>query len=210
MTSRASAAVLLLAFLVAFGTGCKGPTEYRVEADEVVDGIVRQKQEQLFGRTSEFGIERPSDILRRRLLIEQDLPITGEASLGTDELSPVDYWPADNYPEDDSSGRILPGSVVGPIKLSMIEALQIGARNSFNYQENKEDIFREALDLDLERNDFRDIFDGGMQSQIVSDLSGNRAENGVRNSGDLSWSRQLESGAALSAGLAVDLVNLLT
>ncbi|MCK4960212.1 MAG: TolC family protein, partial [Planctomycetes bacterium] len=58
--------------------------------------------------------------------------------------------------------------------------------------------------------DFRDIFDGGMQSQIISDLSGNRAETGVRNSGDISWSRQLESGAALSAGLAVDLVNLLT
>lgn len=210
VASQASAAFLLLAILLAFGTGCKGPTEHRMEADEVVDDIVRQKQEQLFGRTSDFGIERPSDILRRRLLIEQDLPIAGEASLGTDELSPIEYWPADNYPDDDSSGRILPGSVAGPIKLSMIEALQIGARNSFRYQESKEDIFREALDLDLERNDFRDIFDGGTQSRIVSDLRGDRAESGIRNSGDISWSRQLESGAALTAGLAVDLVNLLT
>ena len=54
--------------------GCQTPSQYRLEADKVATDIIREKQKQIFGQSEEFNIERPSDILRRRLLIDQGLP----------------------------------------------------------------------------------------------------------------------------------------
>ena len=49
-----------------------------------------------------FTIERPIDILRRRLLTGQKLPVAGDASFGTDALKPVPHWPEPGYPNKQS------------------------------------------------------------------------------------------------------------
>ena len=36
--------------------------------------IIQEKQKQVLDEAQDFTIERPSDILRRRLLIDQNLP----------------------------------------------------------------------------------------------------------------------------------------
>ena len=77
--------------------GCQTPSQYRQEADKAATDIIREKQRQLLNKTEDFSIERPSDILRRRLLVEQDLPYASEASLGTDRLKPVEHWPEEDY-----------------------------------------------------------------------------------------------------------------
>ncbi len=196
--------------MVVLQVGCQ-PSYYRVKADEVANSIIQEKQEQALGKTEAFTLERPSDILRRRLLIQQNLPHAGEASLGTDKLTPIEHWPEKEYPKatlsPDRVTSLEPGQ---PLKLSLMEALQIGARNSFEYQTGKEDIFRAALDLDLERNEFRSTFAGLIDSLISTDLQGEDAITGIENTGSMDWSRKLKSGVEFSAALAIDLVKLLT
>ena len=75
---------LLMVLLVQ--TGCRTATEFRQEADEVASEIIEENQQKALGHQENFGIERPSDILRRRLLQEQQLQYSGAASLGTDVL----------------------------------------------------------------------------------------------------------------------------
>ena len=192
-------------------TGCQSPTEYRLEADKVASKII-QKKMQAIGRTEQFNIERPSDILRRRLLTEQNLVIAGPSSLGTDQLAPIEHWPEEDYSK--AEPLLDPIAMLedpnNPLQLSLIQALQIGARNSFEYQTRKEDIFKEALDLDLERNEFRTIFTSQTESLIKTDMSGERTVSGVEYGSAIGVSRKLESGVELTTGLAVSLANLLT
>ena len=77
--------------------GCQRPSDYRMNADTVAGDIISEKQHEAFNRTEPFSIERPSDILRRRLLLDQDLPYTDAASLGADQLDLIAHWPEPNY-----------------------------------------------------------------------------------------------------------------
>ena len=191
-------------------SGCRTAAEHREEADNVAAEIITQKQGEALGRTEPFSVERPSDILRRRLLLEQDLPYSSKASLGTDELETIEYWPEPNYPyatySTDANVPIEPNQSV---RLSLIDALQVGARNSSEYQKSKEDVFGAALALDLQRNTFRNIFFGQGESTVSSDAGGDTTTNTASNSGSAGLSRTFENGLALSGALALDLVNLL-
>ena len=203
---------LLLVLLVFVQAGCRSPSGYRTEADEVASDIITAKQKEALGRTEPFGVERPSDILRRRLLEGQNLAYTGQASLGTDQLEPIEHWPEEDYPRaviSDDDPKI-PVDSNEPIKLSLMQALQVGARNSPAYQSRKEGVFRAALNLDLERNEFRNIFTGQVASLVSTDASGNETVSGTVNSADARLGRKLQSGVELSTALAVDLASLLT
>jgi len=192
--------------------GCRSAADYRVEADKAAGAIISEKMLEALGETEQFGIERPSDTLRRRLLIGQNLPYAGQSSLGTDALEPVEHWPEKDYPKAERSldPIVVLEDVDGPLRLSLTDALQVGAANSFEYQTLKEDIFRAALDLDLERNEFRTIFTGQVESLLEADSTDERTVTGVRNSAIAGLSRRLKSGAELSGLLAIDLANLLT
>jgi outer membrane protein TolC len=201
-----------LVSLVFVLTGCRSPSEYRKAADRVASDIVTEKQKEALGRTEPFDIERPSDILRHRLLEGQNLAYAGQASLGADQLEPVEHWPEEDYPRVVSSDGDpnIPIDPNEPLRLSLVQALQVGARNSPAYQSRKEDVFRASLDLDLERNEFRNIFTGQVASLISTDASGSSTVSGTQNSADVGLSRMLQSGVELSTALAVDLANLLT
>ena len=211
-TDSTVSGVLLLFFAALLGlAGCKSPVEHRQEADDTAYEIIRQKQHEALGDAEDFTIERPSDILRRRLLDGQDLLHSSAASFGTDKLEPVDHWPEDEQDRIDSSED--PNAPLDPnktLKLSLVDTLQIGARNSFAYQSRKEDVFRAALDVDLERNDFRNIFVGRVESLLSTDTTGSRTVSGTENGATGGVSRTLKNGVDLSTALAVDLASLLT
>ena len=203
--------ILIVCIIVTIHTGCKSPSDYRRQADDVAYDIIRQKQHEALGETEDFSIAKPSDLLRRRLLVDQELLYLDEASLGSGRLEQIEHWPDADY----SDSTLSADEVVGleadvPLKLSLIHALQIGARNSFTYQTRKEQIFQKALALDLERNDFRNIFSQQVESLVSTDASGDRTVSGVRQSSTTGWTRNLENGISLSANLAIDLANLLT
>ena len=199
---------LTLFSLLFVQAGCRSPAEYRANADKVASDIIAAKQDEAFGKTELLDIERPSDILRRRLLAEQNLAVSSEASLGTDQLKSIDHWPEPNYPQAAPSGSLADLAVEPnkPVKLALIQALQVGARNSLEYQSRKEDVFRTALALDLTRNNFRNIF----SAQAQSDLSTDTVATELANSGTAGVSRSLKNGTDMSAAMAIDLMNLLT
>jgi len=211
LQNRLSALVVVLCLTLFAQVGCQSPHQYRLEADKVASEII-QKKMQAIGRTEQFNIERPSDILRRRLLTEQNLIIAGPSSLGTDRLEVIEHWPEEDYPK--AEPLLYPIVILeepnNPLQLSLMQALQVGARNSFEYQTRKEDIFKEALDLDLERNEFRTIFATQVESLIETDMSGGRTVSGIEYSGTTEVSRKLASGVELTTALAVSLANLLT
>ncbi len=202
---RISAGAAVLPLLAA----CASPAEHRLDADRVAGQIIADTQEEALGRTEPFTVEPPSETLRRRLLLDQGLPVTAPASLGSDRLEPVEHWPEGpertGEPPDAS-----PRGGTSPLGLGLVDALQVGARNSREYQSRKEEIFRTALDLDLEREAFRSTFTGLVEGIVGVDGASGETVTGTGLSGGGSIARRLESGAELTGRIAVDLVKLLT
>ena len=201
----------LMVLIVLMPLGCQNPGQYRKQTDEMVRDVIAEKQQEALGRTERFSIERPSTILRRRLLEGQNLPHVGPASLGTDALEAIEHWPEDDYLKEQKA-RLIDEMLDPntPFKLSMLQALEIGARNSYDYQSRKENVFQSALALDLERNEFRTIFAGQVNSLISTDSSGHRTVSGTVNSGTISLEKKFKSGIAFSSALAIDLASLIT
>jgi len=199
---------LLLVSLILVPLGCRSPVEHRSEADKVAAEIITAKQKEALGETEPFSIERPSDILRRRLLEQQNLAVSSEASLGTDRLKPVEYWPDPDYLQSKSSGSSedLPIEPNEPVKLSLVQALQVGARNSLEYQSRKENVFRTALALDLTRHNFENIFNAGADSELSTDTTATNLDTSAAGG----VSRTLKNGIDMSTSIAVNLMNLLT
>lgn len=213
MIIRNSFVVRWLPLILSMGVlaGCKTPTEYQKDADKVSYDIIQQKQMEALGHQESFTIDRPSDVLRRRLLDGQGLTISGPWSYGTDRLDKVAHWPDPAYPRDEKElDPIVELDGNKSIQLTLLDALQIGARNSFAYQDQKETVFAAALRLDLTRNDFRDIFSQTVQANLSSNTTGDRAISQTNVSESTGWSRTLKNGASFGAGLAVNLANLLT
>lgn len=190
--------------------GCRSASEYRKQTDEAAAEIIAEKQVEAVGNTSDFSVERPSDILRRRLISGQKLPYSGRASLGVDKLRKIDHWPEEDYPGYLSSPEEFLVEVNKPITLSLMDALRIGAKNSFDYQTRKEQVFQVALSLELERDVFRNTFFAQAASLISTDSTGDRTVSGMVNSGNSGVTRKLKSGADITSALAVELANLLT
>ncbi|MFA6175231.1 MAG: TolC family protein [Phycisphaerae bacterium] len=199
--------LILAAFVLQIG--CSSPQKFRKNLNKTADNIIKEKQMQAIGKKSKFSIERPSDILRRRLLLDQNLPVSGRASFGSDRLEKIEHWPEKDFPavsadQNDSS------NVSRTLTISLLDALQIGAKNSPAYQSQKEDVFSSALDLELERQAFRNTFIAQMQNLTSTDTTGNRTVSGNVASGNIGVSRKLPTGGSISSALAIDLANLLS
>jgi outer membrane protein TolC len=196
--------------LLFINAGCTA-SRYRMDADKTAQNIIREKQEQLFGRATGLNIERPSDTLRRRLMIEQDLPYTGNASLGTDKLEKIAHWPEDGNPSGvTSSGDGIVVESGKPLGLTLVQALQIAAINSPEYQTQKESVFQTALDLNLRRHEYGFTIGGDASYTITQQEIGGETVRSGNGSGSLSISKKLKEGARIVTSVGADIVNLLT
>jgi len=205
MRTQCKVLVLLLTILLA---GCSAKY-HREKADQAANTIIQQKQEEVLGRTEPINIASPADTLRRRLLLDQNLPRYGPASLGVRDLPASEYWNAEKHLAPAGDATALP-EAREPLGLTLIDALQVAAKNSRDYQAAKEKVFTAALDLDLERDEFRHTFSGLLSGLFSADLSGDEAVRGVSGEAEASVTRKLKSGAELTSMIAVDLVKLLT
>ncbi len=212
--------VLLAAALL--GAGCT-PEAYRKEADSVAGNIITREQKQALGKTEPFTIETPAETLRRRLLRNQDLPISHVGSVGTDKLTKIMNWPEDypkrtDPPKNGKTGKVQSCPTTQPARkgqkdvicLTMIDALQVAAQNNRDYQNQKESVYQTALNLDLEDQEFRNTFAGTLATTFTHDETNNGPVGGVVGSGDASWSRKLKTGASITASIGIDLVRMLT
>jgi len=91
-----------------------------------------------------------------------------------------------------------------------VDAIKIAARNSRTYQSAKENVFRTALKLDLERDKFKATFSGVMDSEISRNTRNDPHVTGNKNGVKTGVKKTLESGATISGLIALDLVKLLT
>lgn len=205
------AALLLLLLLPALLSACRSPARQLEQADRAALQIVEEKQREGLGRTEPFSIVTPEDALRRRLLLGQNLPYAAPASQGSAYLERIEHWPKDGgYLQGRQKAAVPPWSGEEPLPLTLLGALQVGARGSREYQTAKEAVFRAALALDLERDAFRNSFAGLLESELSSERRLDRRISGVENSAVASVTRVLKTGAMLTARLGLDLVKLLT
>jgi outer membrane protein TolC len=189
-------------------TGCRSPAKYREKADKAAYDIIEQKQQEALGKTDPFRIERPSDILRRRLIETQGLAVSGKASLGTDKLELIPHWPEEgNLPQGSSMDAKIPIEPNQPLKVSLIDALQIAARNSPEYQRRKESVFQVALALDLTRDTFRTVFTTGASAGLTRNTVTD--ETALDASGTVDVSRTLKNGLDIGAAMTVGLLSML-
>jgi hypothetical protein len=182
--------MLFACLLLASLCGCRTAAQHRNAADKAATGIVDEYQRKALGTNVAFSIERPSTILRNRLIVEQGLPIST------------------NLYEDIPEASV--PAMQSPLLLSLNDMLTIAARNSREYQSEKEKVFEAALALDLSRDSYRNTFSAIFSSGVSgSDVDGDTTET-ASHDGQVGMTRALQSGATLSTKIAVDLVNLLS
>lgn len=206
-----------IALVFLFGCTSK---HWRTRADHAAYDIIERTQKDALGKTEPFTIETPARTLRRKLILEQDLPHAVKASLGSSSLEPIDHWPKDDYldktgvPESVGLDYNL-DSTSNTLFLSLMDALQIAAKNSREYQSRKEDVYETALSLDLEDDEFRSTFAGTMSSLFSSNWTDPAGDDGyhlesLENRGELSLSKKFKTGLEFTTSVAVDLVSMLS
>ncbi len=214
---RCSAIVALALLVIAGPTGCRNPQTFRAEADNAAYRIIDSARESALGATEPFTISPTERALRERLLLGQDLPTSDPASISSRHAERIEQWPDETYfesPEDrpDDAAEPAPGvsGVADVVSLSLIDALQVAARNSRSYQDQKERIYLAALRLDLESDAFRNSWTGVLDTLVSTDLAPDPSITGIANTESLTLSRRFEGGAQLMGMIAVDLVKLLS
>ena len=196
-------------FMILLIIGCSTAGKHRENIDKTAYTIIEEKQMKAFGKTEPFSVEPPEDTLRRRLMIEQNIPYSSPASLGAKNLEPIEHWPKDNYLDAKDIKNATSYNPENPLKLTLVDILQIAAQNNRQYQSSKESVFREALSLDLQRDNFRHTFAGSIDSGLSADLGGDETTSGSENTGLVNYSRKFLNGITLTSRIGLDMVKML-
>jgi len=162
--------MVLLWGLLCSTCGCQSA----VSRLETVD-VAAQRSVEVQGRVSGEDMQNPvyrnltatRRTLRQRLLGAQDW--------GTEVQGK--NFPA--YSEADASGISAPEESAEMPVLSLVDALQIAAQYSREFQEQKERVFDAALGLDLEEERFRTTWEGVLETKLTTDNSGAERRTGL-------------------------------
>lgn len=192
--------------------GCRSPESYRSEADDVAGRILDETWIASMGRTEDgFTIEPAGDTLRRRLMLDQYLPMSTPASAGSSDDVLIEQWPDAGYGQDRKAALAGFETEQGNVaKFTLLEALHIAATNSRVYQTQKESVYQSALRLDIERQAFRTSWAGVLNSVLSSDLGVSTETTGILNQDSVSVSKRFKNGSQFMGLLAVDLAKLLS
>ncbi len=211
-STRSSFSIAALAALVVL-TGCLGPKGAREQADKVTERIVEQAQQEALGRTEPLSVRQPEETLRRRLLLDQALPTSFAASVGSRAMTPIGEFPDTTYFQVDAAQDLPPWhgrTRENGLRISLAEAVQVAARNSRAFQLQKEQVYLAALDLDLERDAFRGTWTSVLRNEAVADLTSEPAEGTLDDSAELRVVKKFQNGMEIAAGIGINLVRLLT
>ncbi len=187
--------IRLVIIIALFLGGCTTPQGYLRQADEAAYSIIADKQLDSGENTPlalynipAVGTEGLAEQqLRHQLMLDQQLP-----TLNAAPSSQVTACAQQKYP------------------LSLIDALQVAAHNSRDYQLNKEKLFRQALKLDLQRDMFTSSFNGLLSSMWSTSKDGGTRTSGLSHNGEGGWQHNFTSGVAFATNIGFDLVQLLS
>ncbi|MGI5922478.1 MAG: TolC family protein [Lentisphaeria bacterium] len=190
-------------------TGCRSTQQWRQQADERATALLSRAQEQENGRSEPIVVESAADSLRRRLLLDQHLQTASPASQGIRDLADNERWQSARHLRE---GAAYEGQWKSsePVRPTLVEALQIAAHNSREFQDRKDQLFQTALALDLEDDAFRNTFRGMLDNTLSSTHDGNRRNTGLTHDGGLGFTRTFKNGVELVSSISVDLVKMLS
>jgi len=98
----------------------------------------------------------------------------------------------------------------GVLTLSLVDALQIAAQYSREFQEQKERVFDAALGLDLEAERFRTTWEGVLSTLWSTDNSGAERRTGLTHQADGGVEHLFKNGISFALAAGLDLVQLLS
>lgn len=177
-----------IACALACATGCLTPDKAERDAETTARALATDCWQKQTGLTNDFVITRPLDALTLKIALEAVRQGTTNAVFpkitGVDPLAP------------DTNGLI---------RLSLRDALLIGARNNRRYQTLKEAVYVKALALDNERYEFDTRFTGFLLGALAGEPEVYR-ESAQETAGA---SRKLENGTTVAGNLAVDVVKMI-
>lgn len=204
--------VSLFLGLVAGGlfSGCLSTSEWRDQADRRAEHNLDVAQNAVRGSAEVIVVETPADTLRRRLLVDQGLLINDKASLGIRDLKTTEHWNGEERLKPDETKGGMGFDTTQPMKIRLDDAVKIAARNSRDYQVQKESLFKTALALDLEDYKFRTTFSGMLASSVNSSSSDGDRSTGSDNQLKLGMSKAFQNGTEVASSIAVDLAGMLT
>ena len=157
-------------------------------ADRAARELAQSYWQHQRGTTNRLDLTRPVDALTLRVALLASA--RGEQGVVFPKVPDVDFVISTN----------------GNILLSLENALCIAARNDRGYQNQKEDIFISALDLDLAQYRFETSFSGMLLSALSGNFDGDSRFDGSGNAG---FTRRFESGTTMAGRLAFDVAQLL-
>ena len=189
-------------------TGCKSTRDWRNEADSHAEALIKDAQGKVTGQDEAIVVESAADTLRRRLMLDQNLPKKTDASLGVRDLRDTELWKTEKHLKDGAEYAER-WNTKEQVKLSMLEAIEIAAKNNREFQQQKETLYQAALSLDLEAHDFQTTFRGMLNGSIQSSY-GTRRNTGSVVGADGSLARKFKNGGDLSSALSVDLAKMLS
>lgn len=173
----------ILCVIITAGTGCTRK-QYQKSADKEAYKAIAQKSGSVSNMETHFSIETNA-LIKLQDLPTLEKPEEAMGPEGTNELG----------------ARILPLS----------RALEIAVKNSRNYQNRKESLYLEALNLTLARHRFTPIFSGGASSKyegtkVQSDANVDKltSQQDVTGQGNLGVDMLLRSGARIAVDFTSD------
>ncbi len=194
--------------LLLVATGCKSTRDWRNEADSHAEALIKNAQEKVKGAEEPIVIESAADTLRRRLMLDQNLPKKTDASLGIRDLQDTERWQTEKHLKDGATYAER-WNTRERVNLSLLEAIEIAAMNNRDFQAQKETLYQAALSLDLESHNFQTTFKGMMNGSIQSSYGTSRNTGSVVGA-DGSLARKFKNGVELTSALSVDLAKMLS
>ena len=198
--------------------------QYRRNADRAAERGIASAQQRALGKTETVNVDSAGETLRKRLLLDQDLQHGGPASEGVRELPDTDYWKAGKHlvaAETNSPAQ----AQETVLRLGLLEALQVSARNSREYSDAKESLFKAALAMDLEKDAFRATFASLLSAEYTQGEPAQNAQPAVdggtadaataadppgSGTGEAGVTHKWANGVELTGRITLDLVKLVS
>lgn len=167
--------------------GCMTPERATREADQTAVALATAAWQEQTGCTNTFDIARPADALTLNIAL---------AALQQGVTNTV-------FPRIEGISPLTPSN--GLVRLTLTDALRLGARHSRRYQTLKESVYQRALSLDTARYNYDNTFSGF----ILGALSGSPEINRETGNGGAGFSRKFENGASLVGNMALDVAKMI-
>ena len=188
LTNARTAAALLAAGLLAGLGGCLSPEKAERDADETAVALASSFWRERMGGTNDFDIARPADALALKVALEAVRRGSTNAVFPRVESAPA-----------------LSLDSNGVVRLSLNDALAVGARNNRRYQTLKESVYSRALALDDQLYAFDSTFTGF----ILGALAGNPEATKSSAEAGAGVSRKFEQGATIAGNMAIDVAKMI-